>query len=270
MLRLSQGHLSLLAMCPRKFQHVVLDQMGSPEDIDQQARLQQGARFHLLLQQWLLQLPVEPIVQADLQLQQWFAAFKEAAPRILAAGEQQAESDRLLELDGYLLTVRYDLLITGDDYAKILDWKTYPRPQKTQRLEQHWQTRLYPFVLAETSAYLPEQIAMVYWFFQSDRESSTPQSLTLQYNSHKHEATRQELTHLLAQLTHHLERFQMGEPLPQLGWGSRPCEECAFAPRCGRGQVDADGWLQDGGKEEAQGDRLPDLLTLAEIEEVPL
>lgn len=270
MLRLSQGHLTLLATCPRKFQHMVLDQMGSPDVSDQQERLQQGARFHLLLQQWLLQLPVEPIVQEDLQLQQWFAAFKAAAPQILDAGEQQAESDRLLEFKSYLLTVRYDLLITSDHYAKILDWKTYPRPQKRQRLEQHWQTRLYPFVFAESSSYLPEQIAMVYWFFQNDRESPTPQSLTFQYSSQKHEETRQELTHLLTQLTQYLERFQAGEPFPQLGWGSRACEECAFAPRCGRGQVGSDSWLESAANEEAQSDRFPNLGTLAEIEEVPL
>jgi ATP-dependent exoDNAse (exonuclease V) beta subunit len=59
-----------------------------------------------------------------------------------------------------LLTVIYDLLIEAEDNAQILDWKTYPQPKEQNRLAKDWQTRLYLYVLAETSDYLPEQISM--------------------------------------------------------------------------------------------------------------
>lgn len=240
-LRLSQGHLALLATCPRKFQQVVLEQLSTPDDPEQQERLNQGARFHLLLQQWLLGLPITPFVQEDPTLQAWFETFKAMAPTILneadATAQRETESDRTLEFQGYLLTVRYDLLLLGDAYARILDWKTYPRPQNARWLEQHWQTRLYPFVLAETSAYQPEKLSVIYWFFQtSSQETNTPQNLTFQYNAAKHEQTRQEIIHLLTQLTHYLERYQAGELFPQVPSGSASCEVCSFSVRCDRHQ----------------------------------
>ena len=69
--RLSQSQLNRLAACPRKFQHTDLEQLAAPSEPDQQERQNQGTRFHLLMQQWLLGLPVKPLVQNDPQLQSW-------------------------------------------------------------------------------------------------------------------------------------------------------------------------------------------------------
>lgn len=281
-LRLSQGHLALLATCPRKFQQVVLEQLSTPDDPDHQERLNQGSRFHLLLQQWLLGLPITPFVQEDETLRAWFEAFQAASPTILntadSIAQRETESDRTLEFQGYLLTVRYDLLLMGNHYARILDWKTYPRPKNSKWLEQHWQTRLYPFVLAEASDYRPDDISMIYWFFQTgSKESNTPQNWTVRYNSAKHEQTRQELSHLLNQLTHYLERYQAGEDFPQVPVGAESCDGCNLSVRCDRVPV-----AQDPASLNAQVTPYQDiaseveaslsesLLALENIEEVPL
>lgn len=270
-LRLSQGHLNLLATCPRKFQHTYLEQLSAPTDPEQLERQTQGSLFHLLMQQWQLGLPVEPLLQQDPQLQRWFTAFMTAAPEILMLDStegrvlRQSEHTRTLEVEGYLITVVYDLLLLNESsqsqrQAKILDWKTYPRPRKTQWLEQNWQTRLYPFVLAETSHYMPEQISMVYWFFQSrgqQAEVPEPQSLKLAYDREKHEQTRQDLIALLTQLTGWLARYQQGEPFPQLRAEAEQCSQCNYAVRCDR--------LAD-----AQADPPVSLPHLADIQELPL
>lgn len=268
-LRLSQGHLTLLATCPRKFQHIVLDQLGTPSAIAEQERLLQGARFHRLLQQWWLNLPIEPLLQEDQQLQQWFDGFQQVIPQIVdPQATQTPECDRLLEFAGYCLTVRYDLLSTNHHAAKILDWKTYSQPQTASWLKHHWQTRLYPFVLAETSSYLPEQIAIVYWFFST--QATPPQTLPLPYNRHQHEDTRQALTQLLGQLTTWLQRYQAGEALPQVGWGSETCAVCSFAARCGR-SIAPSSSAESPEERPYFRDRLPTHLPpLAAIEEIPL
>ncbi len=240
--RLSQGHLNLLSTCPRKFQHVFLEQLSSPNPVEQQEKQNQGARFHLLLQQWQLGLPVAAMVQEDNQLRQWFDAFVQASPKILEMDQPNqlrlCEHQRTLELNGYLLTVVYDLVILGDRHARILDWKTYPRPQTSRWLAQNWQTRLYPFVLAETSHYAPDQIAMLYWFFQSQtfpsEGTNEPQSLTFAGDRAQHEKTRQNLTQLLHQLTQWLKQYQTGEPFPQVPPESAHCATCSFAVRCDR------------------------------------
>lgn len=266
-LRLAQSQLNLLETCPRKFQHLVLEQLGPPEAIEQQERLLQGAKFHLLIQQWLMELPIEPMLQEDHQLQQWVESFQVSAPKILSPGEQQAESDRILEFAGYLLTVRYDLLILSEHAARILDWKTYARPRQQHWLEQHWQTRLYPFVLAETSTYLPEQISLVYWFFQHDQTDASPQSLTFTYNRSKHEQTRQDLSSLLAQLSQWLAHYQAGAALPQVRWGSPQCETCNFAGRCERAIAPLSNTQNKDGMDDLIPPHLP---SLAEIAEIPL
>lgn len=240
-IRLSQGQLTVLTTCPRKFQHTYLEQLLPPLDPDQQDRLRWGAQFHSLVQQWQLGLPVEPLAEENDQLQRWFNAFTQAAPHILELAapsetlQRQSEHTRTLEFQGYLLTVVYDLLITSDRAAKILDWKTYPRPQNPGWLLASWQTRLYPFVLAETSSYDPADISMTYWFFQSrNGEVTEPQSFTFTYDALKHEQTRQDLTHLLTQLNIWLEQYQQGMPLPQVPLASNQCEACHFAIRCDR------------------------------------
>ncbi len=278
-IRLSQGHLNLLAACPRKFQYAFLDQFSSPNPTEQQERQTQGARFHLLLQQWQLGLPIAPLTQADPQLDQWFTAFEAASPEILAlpgsdaAPMQQAEHERTLECQGYLLTMRYDLLLSSDSasatkvvrQSKILDWKTYPRPQTARHLAENWQTRLYLYGLAETSSYEPEQLSMVYWFFQAtDQDSATPQSLSFSYDRTQHDRTRQDLTELLQQLTTWLNQYADGESLPQLGIAHQECDRCHFCPRC----FGSDGKQPDQWRSEPSNSLA--LSEILEIQEVPL
>ncbi len=238
-LRLSQSQLNRLAVCPRKFQHTDLEQLAAPSEPDQQERQNQGTRFHLLMQQWLLGLPVEPLVQEDPQLQAWFNAFMAVAPKILTLeGDQpawgQSEHSRTLAFEGYLLTVVYDLLLANGQQAQILDWKTYPRPQNPRWLLQNWQTRLYPFVLAETSDYDADRIAMIYWFFESGEQAPEARRFSVAYDATQHEQTRKDLAHLLTQLTAWLERYQNGEPFPQVSLESKECDRCSFAIRCDR------------------------------------
>ncbi|MBW4519483.1 MAG: PD-(D/E)XK nuclease family protein [Scytolyngbya sp. HA4215-MV1] len=290
-MQLSQGQLNLLETCPRKFQHTYLEQLGILTTPEQQERLLAGSRFHQLMQQRELDLPIAPLLQADPQLQGWYTAFAQSAERILSLDlkencitMRQSEYPLSLEFSvpweqangvpatqNYLLVVVYDLLIWGEHQARILDWKTYPRPQNGQWLQQDWQTRLYPFVLAETSDYLPEQISMTYWFFQAHGEPAQggqaqndwvsnlePQSLNFPYSATQHEQTRQDLTHLLSHLAQWLYEYQQGVPLPQVPVAKGVCQSCSFAWRCQRKEENASA----GGQET--------IPLLAEIQEVAL
>lgn len=267
MLQLSQGHLNLLETCPRKFQHTYLEQLGILTTPEQQERLLAGSRFHQLMQQRELDLPIAPLLQADPQLQSWYTAFIQSADLILSLeaeansiATRQSEYPLSLEFSvprmqpnsnstsqPYLLVVVYDLLISSEKQARILDWKTYARPHQGQWLQQNWQTRLYPFVLAETSDYLPEQISMTYWFFQSQNPPTQtdpsqsdrshppePQSLNFPYSAAQHEQTRQDLLRMLSQLTQWLDDYQQGIPLPQVPPTQGDCQHCTFALRCHR------------------------------------
>jgi hypothetical protein len=194
------------------------------------------------MQQRELGLPIEFIIQQDPELGRCVAAFINTAPELFANSEnserifRQAEHPRTLILQDYLFTVIYDLLIAEPNAAQILDWKTYPRPQKSNWIAESWQTRLYLYVLVETSDYSPEQVSMTYWFVQLQGEEP-PQKLTFDYNQTEHHRTKQDLTRLLHQLTDWRQRYtDNGELLPQVKISSTLCDSCQFATRCNRTQ----------------------------------
>jgi hypothetical protein len=254
LMRLSQGYLNLLETCPRKFQHSYLEQLSSPLSPEKQENLAWGKRFHLLMQQKELGLPVEHLLKADPPMWESFQAIAQAAPEIFlgqtlgksSQGFREAEHLRTLTIEDVLLTVIYDLLIADDSGAKIIDWKTYPRPQIRRKVADNWQTRLYLYVLAETTDYLPEQISMTYWFVQSakDRDSEVngkiyerspeTQRLKFSYDRPQHEQTKQDLSQLLTRLQGWFKDYQLGQPFPQVPESSKKCQSCQFAVLCQR------------------------------------
>ncbi|MGK7923829.1 MAG: PD-(D/E)XK nuclease family protein, partial [Spirulina sp.] len=232
-LRISQSHLNLLETCFRKYQYLYLEQLASPIEPEQQESLARGSQFHLLMQQRELGLPVEVLLQENAELDRSVSSLLQAAPEGVNAEEslrREAEHSRTLTWGRYLLSVIYDLLIVTDDRAQIFDWKTYRQPPKRDRLARHWQTRLYLFVLAETSDFVPEQISLTYWFV-----GSRPQSLKFSYNTVQHEQTRNDLTHLLTQLEEARDRLDRERiPFPQVLEEKGLCSHCEFAARCQR------------------------------------
>ncbi|NEO82630.1 MAG: PD-(D/E)XK nuclease family protein [Moorea sp. SIO4G3] len=206
-------------------------------------------------------MAVAPADDDSQHLHQAVEALLAAAPDLFQTHEvdfRHSEHRQTLEFQGCLLTVVYDLLLFRSDHAYILDWKTYPLPPDTTSLTHNWQTRLYPFVLAETSPYLPEQISMIYWFVRSKPgHPPQPQSWQFDYTAAHHELIRQDLTRVLASLTHHLEGDRPNPSFPQVDEALGYCPQCQFALRCHRSP-------------SGQASQPPNGLKVDEIEEVIL
>ena len=268
-LRLSQQQLNVLTSCPRKFQNLYLDNLSSPTTYEQQERLTWGSRFHLLMQQRELGLPIKPLVEEDPEMEECLNSFIDTAKEIFPNSKndptfRQAEHTRSLTFQGYILTVIYDLLILDRHKAFILDWKTYSRPQDKNFLAKNWQTRLYPFVLVETSHYLPEQVSMTYWFVRP-QEKQLPENFKFSYNQQRHEKTRQDLRQILNQLNYWLERYQQdGEFFPQIDASTGLCNYCQFATRCQRHQDNSPPVAELEAKELTK-DWLPNLDSIEEV-----
>ncbi len=267
LLRLSQGQLNLLESCPRKFQNTYLEQLRPPTNPEYEEKQLLGSRFHLLMQQREMGLKIRSFLQTDSQLESWMRAFAITAPDILTPASdretfRESEHLRTLQVQNYLLTAIYDLLIANKEKAEILDWKTYRQPPNKRKLQNDWQTRLYMYVLAESSDYLPENISMTYWFVQSE---SKPHSIKFTYSSLQHQQTETKLNRHLNKLTKWLQAYQQGEQFTQVPEGSKTCNYCQYASRCQRVSVNS--------KEKSSQD-LPgvnsNLVNLANIQEVPL
>lgn len=259
-MRLSQGHLSLLETCPRHFQHQILDQLSLKSlSWEQEERLRSGSEFHQIMQQRSLQLPIEMLLTEDSQLNRWFRAFENAEPTLftakLAAKDEtdldeadldearfaESEHVRTIARLGHSLVVVYDYVVLKSKTALILDWKTYGKPDRSQSIRESWQSRLYPYVLHESSHYEADHIEMRYWFFQSD---GTAQRLSLPYSHATHAETDRRLTLLLIQLNHWLTAYtDHGIPFPQTQQFDH-CDRCDHAMRCGRSDSEALGLIQ--------------------------
>ena len=235
MIRLTQHHLKILENCPRQFEYTYCDRLTLPIPPDLQAKAQLGKDFHLLMQQRELGLPIEPILAKNLKLKIWVESIIKIAPTLFESDPQvwrESEHLRTLLIDNYLFSVVYDLVILQTNHAAIIDWKTYPLPKYKKDLDQGWQTKLYLYALAETSAYLPKQINFTYWFIQTDPQ---PKSVQISYNLKKHRQTQTELVELTSKLTNWLDEYQTkGVSFPQVAASTGCCQQCHFAPRCGR------------------------------------
>jgi PD-(D/E)XK nuclease superfamily len=239
MLRISQRHLKILEQCPRQFEHTYLDRLTLPINPVQQVKTQLGSDFHLLMHQRELGLPIEPILARSPQLNTWMQAMLQAAPELFESHDRtqrESEQVRTMQIDNYLFTAIYDLVILQPEQAHIIDWKTYPLPKYKKDLDLEWQTRLYLYILAETSAYLPKQISFTYWFVQSIPQ---PKSIKISYTLKQHHQTQTDLRVLLAKLTDWLDADPTRrEPLPQVAASSGLCDRCSFAARCDRQDLD--------------------------------
>ncbi|MEL6580910.1 MAG: PD-(D/E)XK nuclease family protein, partial [Cyanobacteria bacterium J06621_12] len=104
LIRLSQSHLNLLSLCPRKFQQVYIDCLGSLPAPEQQVSMQWGSRFHLLMQQRELTLPINPLLATDLELDRSLKALIQAAPELVPHPDvwREAEHCRTLSIGNFL------------------------------------------------------------------------------------------------------------------------------------------------------------------------
>lgn len=246
---LTQGHLKLLDLCPRRFQYAYLEHLAAPTDPQILERQQWGTRFHLVMQQRELGLSTDEILAQHPDLAAAVEAMMTTAPDLFQPFSRQdgdpdtgwlrqSEHRRTVALAGYELTVVYDLLMLTPTEGRIIDWKTYQHLPDAANLAQDWQTRLYRYVLAETTALAPEQITMTYWFVPPPSVSGDrpqPRQITLPYAAAEHRRTGRDLHRRIATLTTLLDqRADQAEAFPQVEATSGLCDRCPFAIRCQR------------------------------------
>ncbi len=175
----NQHNLQDYLDCPRRFQLRYLDRMAWPAVqsepiLEQERRMQLGERFHQLVQQHQLGLPVEVLEAAassDPDLLGWWQAYLHNLPADLPQ-LRKVEYTLSAPFDGLRLLAKYDLLaIQPGERVQILDWKTGRRRPSVARLRERVQTRLYTFLLVLAGAHLnggtawrPEQVELTYWF----------------------------------------------------------------------------------------------------------
>ncbi|MBT9310913.1 PD-(D/E)XK nuclease family protein [Leptothoe kymatousa] len=235
-LSLSQTHLTLLETCPRRFQYIFDQSLAVPPKQAGQEAAEWGRQFHLLMQQHTLGMPIDVMTTANQDMLAKVVALQAQSPQLFQAQPReylrQSEHQRTLAFNGYVFTVIYDLVVLTPDSGLIVDWKTYLKPPPKHQLTNHWQTRLYLYVLLETTELLPEQITMAYWFVRHrDQQANDlpPSEYRFTYSLAQHDQTRADLQ----QLTDKLSDLRQTNSFPKTDIQDR-CDRCPFQIRCQR------------------------------------
>ena len=131
----SQASLQDYSDCARRFQLRYLRQLAWPapqvEPIQEnEQHIRRGERFHRLVQQALLGVPLEPLAEAaaadpDPDLLIWWENFNRLLPTLLT-GERHVEMLLSAPTGRHRISAKYDLIQTFPDEkrAVIWDWKT--------------------------------------------------------------------------------------------------------------------------------------------------
>lgn len=195
-----------------------------------------GQNFHRLMQQYWMDLPIEPILEQSPGLRKRFQAFQ-ASPPPLIRGDRLTEYRCTWQSGTFLLLGVFDLLVVGSSQAQIVDWKSFRQPNSPDLLSQSWQTRLYPYLLAQTSPFRPDQISMTYWFAQGRSPQDAP-VYHFPYSAQRHQTNHCEIAAHLQQLHRWLQEHDQGQSLPKVALAQGECfgatHTCAYAERCQR------------------------------------
>lgn len=176
----SQSNLKDYLDCPYRFYlryilHTKWPALLVEDALEFERRGQAGARFHRLIQQYLLGIPesrLTEIAEADPNptFIHWWDAFLGHVPQHIE-GKKYVEITLSTRIGDHRLVAKYDLILVQDEKLLIFDWKTSQKQPKRSWLFDRVQTKLYRLILTQTSGSLtsnttlnPEDITMNYWF----------------------------------------------------------------------------------------------------------
>jgi len=197
---------------------------------------QLGARFHQLVQQYLLEIPQDrldflAVADPDPKMQLWWENFINYVPDKLK-GLKFVETILTADLTGQRIAAKFDLILMTDTSQWIIfDWKTTQKRPRVDWLLSRVQTRLYRMLLMRACPTLikdseisPEDITMNYWF------AAFPDTMvSLPYDQVQFEADQTYLNDLIAEILEKKpDEFVKTNEINQ-------CRFCVYRSHCDRG-----------------------------------
>ena len=277
----SQGSLQDYVDCHRRFQLKYLLRLAWPAiqsepALENELYMEQGKRFHRLVQQHLLGVPAERLAvfaQGD-ELERWWGNYlRDKNPSgVQEIKAQYPEIGLSAALGGFRLVAKYDWIVVGaDGRLVIVDWKTSRKRTKRTWLVERLQTRVYPYLLTRAGLQLlagamhgerashqikPEQVEMVYWFAEFPDQ---PERIA--YSQAQYEQDGAYLAGLITDIQ------RRGADDFDLTPDEKRCAYCVYRSLCERGVGAGDlGDMDEAPEETAAPEIVLDFDQIAEIE----
>lgn len=250
----SQSSLQDYVECRRRFLLRYLLRLAWPAlqsepVLESERRMQQGQRFHRLVQQYWLGVPrerLEAMIQ-EMELRLWWDQFTRFALSLEGARSLYPEAGLSAPLGRQRLVAQYDLVATGEDGRfTIYDWKTSLRKPSRLWLKERLQTRVYPYLLAHAGAGFnqgqpvpPENVEMIYWF-----PAQPDQPERFSYSAGQYAEDQAYLVGLAQEIERQAQSLAQPADVPAALQSSafpltereERCAYCVYRSLCGRGE----------------------------------
>lgn len=234
----SANSLQSFSDCERRFELKYLEELQWPaveaEPVLKSERfLADGRRFHEMIHQDILGIPVvEPSFDDD-PIFNWWSTYQALNP-IQEDGDRYPEKTLVSTLKDRLFVATYDLIVVSENgNVVIYDWKTWKNPLPLQRVKNQMQSRIYPLVLYRERSSIPgcsdlqpEDIEMRYWYVNSPDES-----VAFTYSKDQLEADTAFLQLMIDRID------ELGPGQFELTADKRKCTYCPFRSYCERGSI---------------------------------
>jgi hypothetical protein len=263
----SQSNLQDYFDCPRRFQlryieHLAWPAIETEPVLENERRQQEGQRFHRMVQQHLLGLPVEKLTRManSPDLSRWWRNYLGYQFQ-LDSCTKYTELALTAPAGLHRLLAKYDLVaIKPGQAALIFDWKTYHKRPKDEWMAARMQTRVYRSMLVQAGAYLndgasiqPGQVGMVYWYADFPTEP-----IRFAYNEDQYKRDWEALNGLINEIVN-LRVFPLTED-------EKKCAYCPYRSFCNRGSKAGKLDDSDGEQEAAAAEFNLNFEQIAEIE----
>lgn len=227
----SQNSINTYKSCPLKFKFKYIDKINwkydDVESRDYYESLRLGRDFHLLCERYFNNIPIGHIESE--KFSKWIEKIKKLVP-IKNEYIYLPEYELRLNINGYKIQAKYDLLVLGNDSIEIYDWKTESRKIDYKNVENRMQTILYMFLAKEVIPKLEnrnidtENIKMKYYQPEFDNEA-----ITIVYNDDKHINNKNKIINYLN---------MMQEDDYEEHKNKKHCQYCEFNKLCNNKSVD--------------------------------
>ena len=238
----SQSSLQDYTDCSRRFQLRYIEQLQWPAVetapvLENERRQIEGQQFHRMVQQYLLGLPVEKLTfmannSNSENLVRWWENFISARQTTLKNLEGKLyfpEQSLSAPVGQHRVLAKFDLIAVKDNQATIIDWKTYHKRPKDERISASLQTKVYLSLLARAGSQFnqgnpfdPEQMDMLYWYSDFPSEPTK-----VSYAQEQYKRNWQGLTDLINEIS-----AKQSFPLTD---DERLCSFCRYRSYCERG-----------------------------------
>ena len=239
----SQNSINTYKSCPTKFKYKYIDKINWKQD-DIESReyydsLKVGREFHLLCERYFSKIPLGLNEDTNPKFKLWIDRVKKMFP--INEDDNKIylpEYEVRLNLDGNIITAKYDLIIIDKNSIEIWDWKTENVKLEHAKVKDRIQTIVYMFLAKEAVCKIfnlnisEDNIKMKYYQPQYD---DIP--IEIKYSEKQHDINKSNITRYIDMINNTSYEKEDNYKY-RLTKNHKHCSFCEFNKLCNRQDVD--------------------------------